>query len=62
MATIAVMAFGAGTGGAGYAIAMAVASIVDSTVIMPMLFPPDPIEGAKVDSIDIMSADEGAPV
>tara|TARA_R110002012_G_scaffold281652_1_gene470940 strand:- start:776 stop:2551 length:1776 start_codon:yes stop_codon:yes gene_type:complete len=61
MATIAVMAFGLSTGGAGFSIAMAMASIVDSQLIMPMLFPPDPIEGAKVDSIDIMSADEGAP-
>lgn len=62
MATLA-LAAAAGSFGAGqFAVMMVVAQIIDSQLIMPSLFPPDPIEGAKVDSIDIMSADEGAPV
>ena len=61
MATLAVSALM--TAGSGsFAVAMAVASIVDSSLIMPSLFPPDPIEGNKIDSIDVMGADEGSPL
>ncbi len=43
------------------AIGMAVASYIDSAIVMPALFPPDPVEGAKVGEINVMGADHGSP-
>tara|TARA_R110002020_G_scaffold41325_3_gene121957 strand:+ start:2175 stop:4022 length:1848 start_codon:yes stop_codon:yes gene_type:complete len=43
------------------AVGMAVAGYIDNSVLMPMLFPPDPVEGAKVGEVNVMGADHGSP-
>ena len=48
--------------GASAFIAHAVAAWVDNEIIMPALFPPDPVEGARIGEIGIMGADKGDPV
>lgn len=60
MATIAVASLMT-SGGGGFAIAMFLASYVDSAYIMPSLFPPDPTEGAKIGEVGVMGADTGTP-
>lgn len=39
----------------------AIGSYIDNTVLMPALFPPDPVEGAKIGEIGVMGADKGQP-
>jgi len=69
MATVAVGLVGAGltAGGASaatfgaLALASIAASALDNYLIMPALFPKEPLEGQKVDDLEITTAAEGAP-
>ena len=62
MATIAFTAAAAGQGAAAYAAAAITGSIIDNWLIMPTLFPPDPVEGQKLGSVSVSGADEGTAV
>jgi len=62
MATVAFTAAAAGSSASVYAVAAITGSIIDNWLIMPTLFPPDTVEGAKLGEVNISGADEGDPV
>ena len=62
MATIVFAAAAAEAGAMTMAIATTIGSIIDNQFIFPALFPADPIESNRMDSIQIMGADAGHPV
>jgi len=62
MATIAMAAAFSSQGGMTYAIMTTIGSIIDQQIILPALFPADPIEGHRLGEIQIMGADDGSPM
>lgn len=63
MAALAIPAIvGAKAGTFAYFAAAAVGAYIDSTIIFPRLFGPDPTEGPKIDDLEIARWSEGTPV
>lgn len=63
MASIVLGAVGGYFGGPiGAAIGVAIGSYIDQKYIMPALFPPDDIQGPRLDDLKLTSASEGTPL
>ena len=53
---------GALLGPVGAAVGSAIGSYIDNAYIMPALFPPDDIEGPRLDDLALTAASEGSPL
>ena len=62
MATIAFASAAAGSGAGTYAAAVMMGSMIDNLLIMPTLFPADPVDGGRMGEFGVMGASEGDPV
>lgn len=62
MATIAFAAAAAESGAGTYALAVTLGSMIDNLVVMPTLFPADPVDGGRMGEFGVMGAAEGDPV
>lgn len=62
MATLALAATAAsGMNPGAYAAMMMIGSFIDNQMLMPFLFPPDPVDGLRLGEVAISGADEGDP-